>query len=135
MLPASELAAAAVTALVPFLKMGAGALAKRLGTSGAERLTSLYDKVKARLSPSGKEALTDLEQAPAEPDSQATLRQQLRKQLAGDPALQTALAELVEALRSRETVQVLQASTIVGDDNTNIQIAGSGNQVSTSGKP
>jgi hypothetical protein len=131
----ASIAATAVTALVPFLKTGATELAKKLGSSAGERLTALYDRVKARLSSTGREALADLEQAPDHADSQAALRQQLSKQLAADPSLHAVLAELVEALQSRETAWVLQTSTIIGDHDTNIQISGSGNQVSGFGRP
>jgi hypothetical protein len=129
-----DLAAAAVTVLVPYLQTSATALAKKLGTTAAEHLTSRYEKVKARLTQSGKEALTDLEATPTDGDTQVTLRRQLTKQLPSDPDLQAVLIEMVEALRSGETAQVLQTSTIVGDHSTNIQISGSGNQVGRFGK-
>lgn len=135
MSPVAELATAAVTALVPYLSMGAGSLAKKLGTTAAERLTGVYDKVKVRLDKPGKDALTDLETTPGDADAQGQLRLQLKKQLAGDPALQGALIELVDALRSPEATPVLQVATIVGDHDTSIQISGSGNQVSGVGKP
>ncbi|HXO30568.1 MAG TPA: hypothetical protein VOA80_24715 [Thermoanaerobaculia bacterium] len=127
MFPVAELAAAAVIALVPYLKMSAGSIAARLGTTAAERLTGLYDKVKGHLNHSGQAALADLEQTPDHTDSQATLRQHLRKQLPTDLALQAALSELVEALQSPDTAQVFQTATVVGDGNSNIQIFGSAN--------
>lgn len=133
--PDPEFATAAVTALVPFLKEGATELAKKLGASVGEHLTSLYNKVKTRLTHSGKEALADLEKAPADADAQAALRLQLRKQLANDPGLQADLAELLQELRSGKTGDVLQSISTVGDDNFSIQISGSGNQVSGFGKP
>src|ERR1700730_149724 len=102
-----QLAATAVTALVPYLKMAAASLAKKLGSSAGEHLPGLYDKVKARLTSSGKEALSDLEKAPADADAQAVLRHHLKKQLADDPALQAHLAELMEALHSERNAQSL----------------------------
>jgi hypothetical protein len=130
-----QFAATAVTALVPYLKMGAASLAKKLGSSAGEHLTGLYGKVKARLTSSAKEALADLEKAPADADAQAALRHHLKKQLADDPALQAHLAELVEALRLERTTQILQTSSIAGDHNVSVQIAGSDNEVSGVGKP
>jgi putative protein kinase ArgK-like GTPase of G3E family len=134
MLPVTELAGAAVTALVPYLKMGAASLVKKVGSTAGEHLGGLYDKVKSRLTSSGKEALTDLEKAPADADAQAALRHHLKKQLSEDPSLQAHVAELVEALRSGKTAQVLQTSSITGDHNVSVQIAGSGNEVSDLGK-
>jgi hypothetical protein len=135
MLPVPELAAAAVTVLAPYLQVGATELVKKLGSTTAEHIAGLYDKLKARLASSGKEALADLEKAPADVDAQGALRHHLKKQLADDPSLQAHVAKLVEALRSPSAAAVLQTASITGDGNISVQIAGSGNQVGGLGKP
>jgi hypothetical protein len=133
MLGIPELATAAVTALVPYLAAAGTGGAKKLGEEMAERLAGLFGKLKARLLPAGREALSDLEKAPTDPDTQATLRQQLKKQLGEDADLQALLTALLEELRSAAPA-LTQTSTIVGTDNTSVQISGSGNQVGDLGR-
>jgi hypothetical protein len=127
MLP-PELATATVTALVPYLAAAGTEAAKKLGGAAAEHLPGLFGKLKAHLWPAGQEALSDLEKTPADLDAQATLRQQLKKQLGDDADLHALLATLLEALRAAGPT-INQTSTNVGTGNTSVQIAGSNNQV------
>ncbi len=133
MLPIPELATATVTALVPYLATAGTEGAKKLGGAAAEHLTGLLGKLKTHLWPTGREALSDLEKTPADEDTQATLRQQLKKQLAEDADLHALLSALLEALRSAGPT-INQTSTNVGTGNTSVQIAGSNNQVGDLGR-
>lgn len=133
MLPIPEFATAAVTALVPYLAAAGTEGAKKVGGAAGEKLASLFGKLKTRLLPAGQEALSDLEKAPADPDTQVTLRQQLKKQLSEDADLHAVLTALLEELRSADPT-VTQNSTIVGTDNTSVQISGIGNQVGGLGR-
>jgi hypothetical protein len=133
MLGIPELATAAVTALVPYLAAAGTEGAKKVGGAAGEKLAGIFGKLKARLLPAGREALSDLEKAPADPDTQATLRQQLKKQLSEDADLHAMLTALLEELRSAGPA-VTQTSTIVGTDNSSVQISGSGNQVGGLGR-
>ncbi|MFL6262869.1 MAG: hypothetical protein ACJ76Y_24485 [Thermoanaerobaculia bacterium] len=133
MLPIPELATATVTALVPYLAAAGTEGAKKLGGAAAERLTGLLGKLKTRLWPAGHDALSDLEKAPADPDTQATLRQQLKKQLGDDADLHALLTALLDELRAAGPV-ITQTSTNVGTGNASVQIAGSNNQVGDVGR-
>jgi hypothetical protein len=135
MLPVPELAAAAVTVLAPYLQVGTREFVKKLGSTAAEHIGGLFDRFKAHLAAPAKEALTDLEDAPEDLDVQAALRHQLKKQLAEDPSLQAHVAALLEALREGSAAAILQTSSITGDHNISVQIAGSGNRVGGLGKP
>jgi hypothetical protein len=133
-MPVPELAAAAVAVLAPYLAAGATEAAKKLGGAAAERLSGLYDKLKARLtSPLGQAALTEIEKTPARADAQGTLRLAIEQELAKDPAFRAELASLYEEIRSSAAGASL-TSTIAGDGNVNVQIAGSAIQVGV-GKP
>jgi hypothetical protein len=130
MTPIPELAAAAVALLAPYLSQAATEGAKTLGKSAAEKLASLYGKVKDRLaSPAGQEALGDLEKAPDDEDTRAAVRKELKKRLAEDAAFAAELAALVEEIGGTPGQAITQTSTIMGDDGVNVQIAGDGNQV------
>ncbi|MDP9119772.1 MAG: hypothetical protein M3O15_00100 [Acidobacteriota bacterium] len=96
--------------------------------------TGLYDKLKARLtSPLGQVALAEIEKTPARTEAQGTLRMALEQELAQNPTFHVELASWVEEIRSSSAGTVL-TSTLTGDDNVNVQIAGGGNQVGV-GKP
>jgi hypothetical protein len=124
-----EVAASVVAALATLLTAGGTEAAKKLGSAAAERLTGLYDRLKARLtSPLGQAALAAIKKAPARAEAQGTLRIALEEELATDPAFHAELAALLEELRSSPAGAFL-ASTIAGDANVNVQIAGSDNQV------
>ncbi|HTG36106.1 MAG TPA: hypothetical protein VLB76_24545 [Thermoanaerobaculia bacterium] len=133
MLPIPELATAAVTALVPYLAAAGTEGAKKVGSVAGEKLAGLFGKLKARLSPAGQVALSNLEKTPTDPNTQTILGQQLKKQLGEDADLHAVLTALLEELRSAAPA-VTQTSTIVGTDNSNVQISGSGNQVGGLGR-
>lgn len=130
MLPAPELAAAAVTALAPYLASAATEGAKKLGGAAAEHLVALYDRIKARLtSPLGQEAIAAVEKDPAAADAQATLRLVLGKRLTEDPAFYEELARWLAEIAPGAQAGVSLTQTTVGDGNVSSQIVGSGNQV------
>ena len=104
-------------------------LAKEVGGEAGERIVKLYDKVKAKLTGGGAEALTDLEKQPKDADSQAALRVQLKKALEADPAFRAELATLVEEIKAKGGDQIIQSANVTGDQNVTTQIAGSGNVV------
>jgi hypothetical protein len=134
MLPGSELAAAAVAALAPYLATAAKEGAKKLGGAAAEHLVALYEKVKTHLtSPLGKAAIAAVERAPEKPDAQATLRLALETAIEENPAFGAELAKRLEALGPLAPSGITQTSIISGTDNVSTQIAGSGNEVQVGG--
>ena len=121
------LAGSAVALVAPYLAEGGKELAKKVGGAAGERIVQLYDKVKAKLSGGGAEALADLEQQPEDADSQAALRVQLKKALEADPAFRAELATLVEEIKAKGGDQIIQTANVTGDRNVTTQTAGSGN--------
>jgi hypothetical protein len=134
MLGLDMIAAAVVAYLTPYLAEAGKGAAKKVGETVAERGVQLYDTLKAKLThPFAREALADLEKTPADADTQATFRAQLKKVLAMDPQLRDELGTLVEEF-NRETGGVRQNMAITGDDNVGIQVEGSGNTVMPPGR-
>ena len=86
------------------------AVRRQVGGEAGERIVKLYDKVKAKLTGGGAEALTDLEKQPQDADSQAALRVQLKKALEADPAFRAELATLVEEIKAKGGDQIIQSS-------------------------
>lgn len=128
----AQLAAAAVTALAPYLKDAASATAGKMGEAAVGGVGKLYGMLKKRLSPEEEKALDKLAAQPEDADYQAALRVTLKERLAADPELRAELAELLEKLRA--TGAVSQTATIVGNGNVSTQIVGNGNQVWGRGK-
>jgi hypothetical protein len=122
MMGVGELAVAAVALL-------ASKAVEAVGGEAGERIIKLYDKVKAKLTGSGAEALTDLEKQPQDADSQAALRVQLKKALEADPAFRAELATLVEEIKAKGGDQIIQRVNVTGNQNVTTTIAGSGNVV------
>jgi hypothetical protein len=116
--------------LAPYLKKGAEAIAEKLGGSVTDAITALYQRLKERLMGAGAaEAFHDLEQTPDDGDIQAAFRVQLRKALEADPDLAREIAEAVAAIKKEGGEGLRQIANITGDDNTVIQISGSGNTI------
>ena len=97
------------------LAEGGKELAKKVGGEAGERIVKLYDKVKAKLTGGGAEALADLEKQPKDADSQAVLRVQLKKALEADPAFRAELATLVEEIKAKGGDQIIQTANVTGD--------------------
>jgi hypothetical protein len=123
------LAGTAVALVAPYLAEGGKELAKKVGGEAGQRIVKLYDRVKAKLTASGAEALADLEKQPQDADNQAVLRVQLKKALEADPAFRAELATLVEEIKARGGDQIIQSANIIGDSNVTTQFVGSGNVV------
>jgi hypothetical protein len=123
------LAGAAVALVTPYLAEGGKELAKKVGGEAGAQIVKLYEKVKAKLTGGGGEALADLEKQPNDADSQAALRVQLKKALEADPAFRAELGALVEEIRAKGGEQIIQSANVTGDQNVTTQIAGSGNVV------
>ncbi|HYO14834.1 MAG TPA: hypothetical protein VE685_16700 [Thermoanaerobaculia bacterium] len=123
----AQLAAAAVTALAPYLKDAASAAAGKVGEAAVGGVGKLYGMLKKRLSPEESKDLDDLAAEPEDAASRGALEKTLRKRLAADPELRAELAELLEELRASGAVS--QTATIVGDGNVSTQIVGNRNQV------
>ena len=100
-----------------------------VGGEAGERIVKLYDKVKAKLTGGGAEALADLEKQPKDADSQAALRVQLKKALEADPAFRAVLGTLLEEIKAKGGDQIIQSANVTGDSNVTTQITGSGNVV------
>ena len=123
------LAGSAVALVAPYLAEGGKELAKTIGSEASERIVKLYEKVKAKLTGGGAQALADLKKQPKDADNQAALRVQLKKALEADPAFRAELATLVEEIKAKGGDQIIQTANITGDQNVTKQIAGSGNVV------
>jgi hypothetical protein len=123
------LAGSAVALVAPYLVEGGTELAKKVGGEVGERIVKLYDKVKAKLTGGGAEALADLEKQPNDADSQAALRVQLKKALEADPAFKDELEKLVGEIREKGGDRISQIANVTGDQNVTTQIVGSGNVV------
>jgi hypothetical protein len=124
------LAGSAVVLLAPYLAEGGKELAKKVGGEAGDRIVRLYDKIKAKLTGGGAEALEDLKKQPEDADSQAALRVQIKDALEADPAFQAEVAKLVAEIETRDgdTIRKLIAN-VTGDRNVTNQIVGSGNMV------
>ena len=109
------LASAAVALVAPYLAEGGKELAKKVGGEAGERIVNLYDKVKAKLTGGGAEALADLEKQPEDADSQAVLRVQLKKALEADPAFRAELVTLIEEIKAKGGDQIIQRINVTGD--------------------
>src|SRR5260221_7720041 len=82
------LASSIVGVLAPYLAKAGEEFAKEAGKTTAGKISGLYQAIKTRFEgrPAAIEALADIEAAPNDQDARAALRQQLKKQLADDPA-------------------------------------------------
>jgi hypothetical protein len=121
----AAVASSAVALIAPLLQKALEKGAEELGKSAAGRLLA---KLTERLNHRGaREALEDLENAPADPAAQGALNMQLRKALAVDPDLVTFLRQWLDEAKS--TAAVSQIANVHGDHNKLTQITGSGNQV------
>jgi hypothetical protein len=90
------LAAAAVTALVPYLRKAAEKFAGNVGDAAWKKAGELYEGLKARLA--GHPAADALDKLAAEPDNaraQADFRQALKELAASDPEFARELAALM----------------------------------------
>lgn len=125
MLDIAALTASAVAALTPLLGQ---ALEQGAAAVGDSAVTRLVDWFKTRLLPAGAgPALEDLRAAPQDEDNQADLRKQLKKALADNPALASELADwLKQAQQVQAQLGATQNSTLIGNNNSVFQIAGSG---------
>jgi hypothetical protein len=119
----AALASTAISVLAPLLqKMAEGGAAE----AGKSVASGLLEKLKQRISHRGsKEALEDLARDPGDADAQGALRLQLRKAMETDPDFAAFLRQWVGD--SKTESGIAQSATVTGNDNTTMQIAGSGN--------
>ncbi len=113
---------------IELAKSAAGELGKKLSADAWDGLKALADRIqrKAERKPALGEALRDAQSAPADADTQAALRLQLKKLLAEDPAL---LAEAARLLASAPTA----SQTVIASGSRSVAIGGnaSGNIIIT----
>ncbi|SDP83344.1 hypothetical protein SAMN05216303_107318 [Rhodoferax sp. OV413] len=124
----TTLASATVALLSPLIGKAFEKGAEEAG-KGAAGL--LVERLKTRLgSTRAKDALADVAQQPADADSQAALRVQLKKAVEAEPALADFLQQWLEEARKQAAVTgITQTATVTGNHNQTVQIAGSGNSV------
>jgi hypothetical protein len=104
------LAAAALTAVTPYLIDAAKDAAKQAAASAGK---AVWDWVKGKLTgEAGKEAVADLESAPAAPENALALQAALTKVLKKEPEAAAALAEL---LKAQGVAVTTQTATAIGD--------------------
>jgi hypothetical protein len=96
----STLAASVVAVLAPYLAKAGEEFAKEVGKAAVSKISTLYQAIKDRFQrhTAASESLADLETAPNDQDAQAALRQQLKKQLADDPAFADTLYQLIDQI-------------------------------------
>jgi hypothetical protein len=123
-----ELAAAAVTLLVPYLTEARKEAAKTIGKESAESGLRLLSWMREKLGGRAKEALTELEEKPDSQLNQDDLRTQLAKLLEKQPEL---IPELQTLLSAAQTPSLTQN---VGAHGQGIQIAGNQNRASIYGR-
>ncbi len=120
-----ELATAAVAVLAPYLAEAGKEAAKAVGKESAEGAAKLLGWLREKLTGRAKEALTELEEAPASALNQDDLRTQLAKLLEKQPALAPELSALLgEAAGPGDTM-----TQTVGAGGKASMIKGSGNSV------
>ena len=120
------LASAAVTAVSPyFAKMVDGATEK-IGESAVETSGKLIGWLRAKLSPAGKEALSDLARDPGDALTQDMLKLQIQKLLLDNPEL---AGELQSLLPAAAAPTIVQTQTVSGEGAKGAQIAGNSNSV------
>jgi hypothetical protein len=125
LLDPATVAAAAIAAALHYV----GALGKEAAKGAAgEAGKSVWQWVKGKLiSPAGKEAVNDLENAPHDAVNRTAAEVALSKLLRADPG---ALAELAQLLEKAGVPSTVQTSNVAGDGNIVGQVSGSGNTVS-----
>jgi len=123
------LVAYAVGAISPHLAKLGESTAEKLGEGVGEAPGKILAWMREKLGGRAREALDDLEQAPASEDNQADLRKQLIKALQADPAL----AEELAALRPQDAVDAsAMVQNVSGAGAKAIQQKGSGNTATNS---
>jgi hypothetical protein len=128
------IAAATVAALSPYLAKAGEKIAGAAGDAAWKQAGSLYERLKQKFvgKPAAQAALDDLEQAPADADTQAALRKELKKLLAEDGDL---LRELSAALGQMKTAGVSFNNQIAGNVGSLTQIGNAGDVHIGGGKP
>lgn len=122
------MAAAAVELLAPYVSQGGEALASKVGAEAGSRIFGLWDTVKAKLTvPAAEEAVKDLEEQPDDKRRQAALEVQLEKAFVADPAFREQVAAMLREIEDKGAQPVAQIAKTIGDHNTTVQTAGSGN--------
>jgi HEAT repeat protein len=115
----ATLAAAALAAVTPYLLDAAKDAAKQ---AAADAGKAVWDWIKGKLTgEAGKEAVADLEEAPAAPENALALQAALTKVLKKEPEAVAALAEL---LKAQGVAVTTQTATAIGNRNTIIQASG-----------
>ena len=117
----ATLAAAAIAAALPYVV----ALGKEAAKSAAgEAGKSVWQWVKGKLtSAAGKEAVSDLENAPDDADNRKAAEAALSKLLKADPR---ALAELAQLLDKAGITSTVLTANVIGNENIVGQVSGSG---------
>jgi hypothetical protein len=134
--------AALLAPIVPYLlksgieaaKGAAGELGKKLSADSWEGVKKLAEKIrhKAEKKPALQEALTDAQTAPADEDTLATLRLQLKKLLQEDPALLAEAAGLLMDSQTGSKTVITKGSRSVAigrNASGNVIVTGDHNQV------
>ena len=106
----ASLAGSVVAVLAPYLAKAGEEIAKEAGKATANKVGLLYQTLKDRFKTrsSAKEALADLEAQPNDPDVQAALRIQLKKQMTKDQTLVDQLQQLLSEIKQdQETYSFL----------------------------
>jgi len=112
----SVTAAAALTALQPYLPMIATKAAEKLGAELPAAVGNLWKALKTRFDKkkAAREALSDLLKNSNDPDLQAAFRVQLKKVLEKDDAFAEQIKRLIEAASSETHIQVGDGAVAYG---------------------
>jgi len=123
--PAS-LTASAVALLIPYLTTLGTEAAKAGGEAVVAGGRRLLGWLKERLTGKARDALAELEKAPADEAERGVFEARLKQALATDPALLEGLRALLAELPKAATAQTM---TFTGDANKGAQTAGDDNEV------
>lgn len=117
-----SLAPAVLTVLAPYLAKAGGKLADALVENAPEYAGKLWTAIaeKFRDKPAAEEAARDLLENPADADSQAAFRKELRQAAESDPAWLALLADVL-AKAQAETAQQVKVS---GDNKIVVSVGG-----------
>lgn len=118
----ATLAAATLSVLAPYLVKAGGGMAEAVGASLPEHARKLWAGLAEKLhgKPAAETAVQDLVTDPADEDTRAAFRKELKKALSEDPEFLAALG----ALLAQAQQEAIRNSAVAGDNSTAVNVGG-----------